>query len=108
MPCTKTGKKDANSSGHTSETSKSQGHHGDCTSTAQLSRLWIQTPPAIQDGQSVEAEPRMSLVDVHAEKGVNNLYPEVVCTAGKVSLPPGSLVQIVLPSIFYRPGAKRG
>lgn len=66
---------------------------------AQLMRIWVQTP---RRREVIEAEPRVQMVDVKGEAGPDGRAPEVVMTGGKVVLPPGMLVQLVLPSAYYR------
>jgi len=76
---------------------KKEGSRDPCV--AQLSRLWIQTPPAGR-GEIIEAAPRVSIADSTRGRGVDGLSPEVVCTGGKVALPHDSLVQLVLPTSY--------
>merc|ERR1712061_140339 len=70
---------------------------------AQLSRIWVQTPPAGQQGEVIEAAPRVSIVDPRRERQSESEPAEVVCTGGKVTLPHDSLVQLVLPTTYLAP-----
>lgn len=81
---------------------------GDEPCVAQLSRLWIQTPPASSGGEIIEAAPRLLLVDPTGPKGPDGRLAEVVCMGGKVALPHDSLVQIVLPTAYMRPNEAPG
>eukprot|EP00434_Breviolum_minutum_P006696 symbB.v1.2.005911.t1/scaffold347.1/size224350/6 len=76
---------------------------GEPPCVAQLSRIWVQTP---QRKELIEAEPRIAMVDTKGEVGVDGRTPEVVMTGGKVVLPAGMLVQLVLPCAYYRGSAK--
>eukprot|EP00927_Polykrikos_kofoidii_P046371 TRINITY_DN40604_c0_g1_i1.p1 TRINITY_DN40604_c0_g1~~TRINITY_DN40604_c0_g1_i1.p1 ORF type:complete len:963 (-),score=153.14 TRINITY_DN40604_c0_g1_i1:544-3432(-) len=77
--------------------------HDEPPCVAQLSRLWVQTPPASKSGEIIEAAPRVSVVDTQAEKDEDGLAPEVVFCGGRVALPTDSFVQLILPSVFHKP-----
>lgn len=107
VPCVRHHRRDRH------ERNGNKGHHHNrerdgqsARCVAQLTRIWVQTPPIGKNGEIIEAAPRVSLVDIKAGKRVDGRYPEVTVSGGRVALPPESLVQLVLPTTYLRPEAE--
>eukprot|EP00929_Paragymnodinium_shiwhaense_P061646 TRINITY_DN30811_c0_g1_i2.p1 TRINITY_DN30811_c0_g1~~TRINITY_DN30811_c0_g1_i2.p1 ORF type:complete len:938 (+),score=209.60 TRINITY_DN30811_c0_g1_i2:116-2929(+) len=101
--CVRHGKKDAATNAAATNGSASRQPTDDGLGMAQLCRIWVKTPSAEKSGELIVASPRIRVVDPEAEKGVDGTQPEFTCSGGKVVLPHGRLVQLVLPQTFHRP-----
>lgn len=87
---------------HRDRRPRSKGRENITSCIAQLGRIWVFTPPG--SCGSLTAAPRICVVDPAGPAGVDGRGAEVVVTGGKVALPPSTLVQLVLPSTYFRPG----
>ncbi|CAJ1396910.1 unnamed protein product [Effrenium voratum] len=66
---------------------------------AQLTRIWVKTPARAD----LDASPRVALVDTSGDVGPDGKAPEIMVTGGKVALPRDMVVQLVLPTTYFRP-----
>ncbi|CAK9093883.1 unnamed protein product [Durusdinium trenchii] len=78
---------------------RQKGRRGDPPCISQLTRIWVQTP---HRRELIQAEPRVAIVDTKGEVGSDGRPKEVIMTGGKVVLPAGMLVQLVLPYAYFR------